>query len=570
MIIRLAIAQINTTVGDLRGNKKRIEDCIDRASNSEAGILLFPELTITGYPPEDLLLHTGFLNDNLSVLREITDYTRGKSTLTLVGFVDFSNEIYNAAALIQNGEIKGIYRKMNLPNYSVFDERRYFTPGSKPLIVESGGVKIGVNICEDLWVPAGPINEQTIAGANLILNLSASPFTSTKNNSRMSLLLTRAMEYSCAIVYCNLVGGQDELIFDGRSAVIMPDGQKIIGKAFKEDFMLLDIDTAQSTRYNLFEGKRREYTSKIELQRVFTNIGFRDIAEIEPANENRDVVEEDELIEAIELGIKDYINKNGFKKVVLGLSGGMDSALVAALAVRALGKENVKCVMMPSEITSAESKKDALELASNLGVELFDIPIAQAYDSMQEVMSDVFKGREPDVTEENFQARIRGMILMGLSNKFGWLVLTTGNKSEMATGYATLYGDMAGGLAPIKDLYKTQVYRIARRLNETEGDIIPLNIFLKPPTAELREGQKDQDSLPPYDTLDEILRLYIEESFSLKEIIGKGFEKETVEYVLGLLQRNEYKRKQGAPGIKVSKKAFGKDWRMPLTSRYRR
>lgn len=570
MIIRTAMAQINTTVGDLEGNKKIILSSIDSARSAGAGILLFPELTITGYPPEDLLLHTGFLRDNIRVLKEVEAYTTGSDTMVVVGFVDFSLEIYNAAAIIQNGEIKGVYRKMNLPNYSVFDERRYFTPGSRPLIIMSGSLKIGVNICEDIWVPAGPTNDQAIAGANLILNLSASPFTSTKNLTRMSLLQTRAMEYSCCMLYCNHVGGQDELVFDGRSTAIMPDGHRIVARSFEEDFLVIDIDTDQSTRYNLLEGKRKGYCKKAEVEEINVIIPQRKHQEFLPEETYRVSSEEDDLIDSLVLGLRDYTKKNGFKKVVLGLSGGMDSSLVAALAVKALGKENVIGVMMPSRITSDESKKDAVELAKNLGIETFEIPIESVFDSINGLMRPVFSDRTHDVTEENFQARIRGIILMGLSNKFGWLVLVTGNKSEMATGYATLYGDMAGGLAILKDLYKTQIYRIAKRINEQTGtEIIPRNVFLKAPTAELREGQKDQDSLPPYEILDGILRLYIEESFSLDEIVSKGFDRETVEYVLRLLQRSEYKRKQGAPGIKVSKRAFGKDWRMPITNKYR-
>ncbi|HPB63301.1 MAG TPA: NAD+ synthase [Mesotoga sp.] len=569
MIIRTAMAQINTTVGDLEANKKIILGSIDRARSTGAGILLFPELTITGYPPEDLLLHTGFLRDNLRVLKEVAAYTTGSDTMVVVGFVDFPMEIYNAAAIIQNGEIKGVYRKMNLPNYSVFDERRYFTPGSRPLIIKSGSLKIGVNICEDIWVPAGPTNDQAIAGANLILNLSASPFTSTKNRTRMSLLQTRAMEYSCCMLYCNYAGGQDELVFDGRSTAIMPDGHRIVARSFEEDFLVIDIDTDQSTRYNLLEGKRKGYDRKVEVEEINLKIPHRKSQEFLPEETYKYSSEEDDLIRSLELGLRDYAKKNGFKKVVLGLSGGMDSSLVAVLAVRALGKENVKGVMMPSRITSDESKKDAVELAENLGVETFEIPIESVFDSINGLMRPVFSDRPHDVTEENFQARIRGIILMGLSNKFGWLVLVTGNKSEMATGYATLYGDMAGGLAILKDLYKTQIYRVAERINEQAGtEIIPRNVFLKAPTAELREGQRDQDSLPLYEILDGILRLYIEESFSLDEIVSKGFDRKTVEYVLRLLQRSEYKRKQGAPGIKVSKRAFGKDWRMPITNRY--
>jgi len=570
MIVRTALAQINTTVGDLEGNKNKIIEAIDKAIAVDSGIVLFPELTVTGYPPEDLLLNTGFLRENLATLNEIACYTSRSEIMVVLGFVDFSNEIYNAAAVLNGGEIRAVYRKMSLPNYSVFDERRYFSPGKHPLLVRYGGTRIGINICEDLWVPSGPINDQAIAGANLILNLSASPFTAMKDRTRSSLFLTRAMEYSSTIVYCNLVGGQDDLVFDGRSCVAMPDGRISVGKAFEEDFMALDIDTDVSTRYNLFEGKRKDYSMQVSLEEVSIKPFHGQSPSVCPVMENEELDSRDELLAALELGIRDYLKKNGFEKVVLGLSGGMDSSLVAALAVRAIGRDNVKGVMMPSKITSEESKRDALELAENLGIEILDIEIDGIMRAVKKTLESSFLGTSEDVTEENLQARIRGMILMALSNKFGWFVLTTGNKSEMATGYSTLYGDMAGGLAVLKDLYKTQVYKIAERINELERkSVIPLNVFSKAPSAELREDQKDQDSLPPYEVLDQILRLHIEEGLSAEEIVLEGFDEGTVEHSLRLLRRNEYKRKQCPPGIKVSKRAFGKDWRMPITNHYR-
>ncbi|AFK07840.1 NAD+ synthetase [Mesotoga prima MesG1.Ag.4.2] len=569
MIVRTALAQINTTVGDINGNKNKIIEAIDQATASDSEILLFPELTITGYPPEDLLLNTGFLRENLAALKEIANYTEGSKTMIVLGFVDFSNEIYNAAAVIHSGEIRAVYRKMSLPNYSVFDERRYFSPGSHPLLARYGEANIGINICEDLWVPSGPINEQAIGGANLILNLSASPFSGMKSKTRSALLLTRAMEYSSIIVYVNLVGGQDDLVFDGRSCVAMPDGRLLLGKAFEEDMILLDIDTDVSTRYNLFEGKRKDYSMQVSLEEVSITPSHRQSPSVNPDSSCQELCKYDELIAALEIGIRDYVKKNGFKKVVLGLSGGMDSSLVAALAVRAIGNDNVKGVMMPSRITSGESKRDALELVNNLQIEGLEIPIDDIMCTTLSTLEPVFTGTSEDITEENLQARIRGMILMALSNKFGWLVLITGNKSEMATGYATLYGDMAGGFAVLKDLYKTQVYRIAERINElAKRDMIPRNVFSKAPSAELREGQKDQDSLPPYEILDEILRLHIEEGQSAEEIVLEGFERDTVEHSLKLLRRSEYKRKQCPPGIKVSKRAFGKDWRMPITNHY--
>ena len=569
MIVRTALAQINTTVGDLDGNKRKIIEAIDRATALDSGIVLFPELTITGYPPEDLLLNTGFLRENFAVLKEIAAQTARSKAMIVLGFVDFVNEIYNAAAILQRGEIKSVYRKMSLPNYSVFDERRYFSPGAHPLLVRFGEAKIGINVCEDLWVPSGPINDQTIAGANLILNLSASPFTSQKHKTRSSLLLTRAMEYSSTIAYCNLVGAQDDLVFDGRSCVAMPDGRLVVGRAFEEDLLVLDIDTDISTRYNLFEGKRKVYSKNVSIEEVTVEPSYRETASELAVRRESELSKYDELIAALELGIGDYLKKNNFERIVLGLSGGMDSSLVAALAVRAIGKNNVKGVFMPSRITSNESRRDAMELAENLGIEILEVPIESIMDSTLKALKTTFKDAAEDVTEENLQARIRGNILMALSNKFGWLVLVTGNKSEMATGYSTLYGDMAGGLAVLKDLYKTQVYMIAERLNELEEkDVIPSNVFLKAPSAELKEGQKDQDTLPPYEILDEILRFHIEEGLSAEEIVLEGFDRSTVEHSLKLLRKNEYKRKQCAPGIKVSKRAFGKDWRMPITNHY--
>ncbi|AKI96972.1 NAD+ synthase [Kosmotoga pacifica] len=571
MIIRLGLAQIDITVGDITGNVEKILTYLNKAKANDIDILVFPELTITGYPPEDLLLRLDFVKENLKALESVAAATKGMETLIFLGFVDFDGELYNSAAILKNGEILGRYHKMHLPNYSVFDEKRYFSPGNKPVLIEHRELKIGVNICEDLWVPSGPINDQSIAGANLIVNLSASPFSSGKWRSRLDLLLTRAMEYSSIIAYCNVVGGQDELVFDGRSTVATPEGKCYVGKAFEEELFVVDVDPFVSTRYNLYEGKRKGYPRLSEVESLNVVIPSKSEAEILPQVTFGEVCWEEEVFQALVLGLRDYVRKNGFEKVALGLSGGMDSSLVACIASEALGSENVIGVLMPSEYTSRESIDDAVQLAENLGINKLTIPIKGVYHSYLESLSSVFKNTKPDVTEENIQARIRGNYLMALSNKFGWLVLVTGNKSEIATGYATLYGDMAGGLAVIKDVYKTEVYALARYFNEIKGkEIIPERVFSKAPSAELRPDQRDQDTLPPYDILDGILKLYIEEGFSQNEIAEHGYDPEMVNYTLKLLRRNEYKRKQGAPGIKISRRAFGKDWRMPITNGYRR
>lgn len=569
MVIRLGLAQINTTVGSLEKNTGKIVEYIEKASKKEIGILVFPELTITGYPPEDLLLRTRFIKDNLDALDEIKKSTEGSKMVVLVGYVDYSGEIYNSVAVIQNGKIVTTYRKNHLPNYSVFDEKRYFSPGQTSLILKNGTLKIGINICEDLWVPSGPINDQTIAGASIILNLSASPFVYGKEKSRQELLSTRAMEYSCSIAYCNLVGGQDELIFDGRSMLVTPDGKTFKAGGFEEELLVVDLDPDISTRYNLYEGKRKGYSSVSGVKEVEIELITRENIELQPTGDVSSDTDK-EIFDALVVGVRDYVRKNGFKEVAFGLSGGMDSSLVAAIASEAIGPENVYGIILPSHITSRESVDDATVLAENLGMKTMTLPIKPVFDSYIETLHPFFKDTEENVAEENIQARIRGTLWMALSNKFGWLILTTGNKSEMATGYATLYGDMAGGFSVLKDVFKTEVYRLARYYNSLKGrEMIPENVFTKAPTAELKLDQTDQDSLPPYEILDEILRLFIEEGLSRDEIVQRGFDPETVRHSLRLLERNEYKRKQAAPGIKVSRRAFGKDWRMPITNGYR-
>ncbi|OAA31249.1 NAD synthetase [Kosmotoga arenicorallina S304] len=571
MVIRLGLAQIDITVGDIDGNVEKVFTYLDLARENDIDILVFPELTITGYPPEDLLLRLDFIKENLKALEKVAAATKGSETLVFLGFVDYDSEIYNSAAILKDGEIKGKYHKMHLPNYSVFDEKRYFAPGNKPILVEHASLKIGVNICEDLWVPAGPIIDQSIAGANLIVNLSASPFSVNKWRSRLNILLTRAMEYSATIAYCNMVGGQDELVFDGRSMLVTPEGKYHIAKAFEEELFVVDVDPSVSTRYNLYEGKRKGYSKVSELETVKLPISVKSAIELTPEVNLYESPREEEAFRALVLGLRDYVRKNGFEKVALGLSGGMDSSLVACIASEALGSDNVIGVLMPSEFTSKESIEDAISLAENLSINTLTIPIKEVYHSYLDALKATFKNTKADVTEENIQARIRGNYLMALSNKFGWLVLATGNKSEIATGYATLYGDMAGGIAVIKDVYKTEVYALANYFNEMKGkEIIPKRVFEKAPSAELKPDQRDQDTLPPYEILDGILQLYIEEGLSQTEIVEHGYDGKVVDLVLKLLRRNEYKRKQGAPGIKISRRAFGKDWRMPITNGYRR
>lgn len=561
MRIRAALAQLNTTVGDTAGNKKKILIAIDKARSVGAGLLVFPELAVTGYPPKDLLFDRSFLRDNSAVLKDVIDYTADDGLLVILGFVDVSTEIYNAAAAIQSGELKGVYRKMELRSYPYFDERRYFSAGSHPLRLNLEWSGLEIAIGDELWNLLNVEDKQKSGKASLIVNLSARAFVAGRTQIETALLLANVEATSRTLLCCNLVGGQDGLVFQGGSAVVAPGGLAR-GKSFEEDFIVLDMELEPTL-------KDCDTLEERESQIINLYVPQRDIEttlkETPPKTEIAD-----EWIGAIELGLGDYLRKNGFEKVVLGLSGGMDSSLVAALAVRALGKENVKGVLLPSRITSSQSRNDALKLAENLGIETLEVSIESVFASLNATMKPIFAGEPFDVTEENFQSRIRGMILMGLSNKFGWFLLATGNKSETATGYSTLYGDMAGGLAVIGDLYKTQVYMVAERINQLEcREVIPESVFLKAPTAELREGQKDQDWLPPYGVLDEILRLRIEEGYSLEKILASGFDRSTVEFVLALLRKNEYKRAQAAPVIKVSKRSLDKDWLMPMTNGYR-
>ncbi len=568
--MRVALAQINPTVGDIKGNAEKIKDSIKKAEEKQADIVVFPELAITGYPPEDLLFKENFINANLKAIDEVAKSV--KDIIAVVGFVDKDEDIYNAAAIIHNGEIKGVYHKHHLPNYSVFDEVRYFQKGKDIVLLNVEGYKIGVSICEDIWYPENPINVQAIEGAELILNLNASPYTVGKTKYRKEMLKVRAKDNLVAIAYVNMVGGQDELVFDGNSMVVLPDGSfEAKGKAFEEELIIADIDLDLIFRKQLKDNRlrnlRAKYKRKENVKEIPLDYKIKEKTSPPPEKIFLDMSQTEEIYNALVLGLRDYIHKNNFQKVVLGLSGGIDSSLVAAIAVDALGAENVKGVLMPSQFTSKESIEDANELAKNLGIETFTIPITEVFEKYMEVLSPIFKGKEWDTTEENLQARIRGNYLMALSNKFGWIVLATGNKSEMSVGYSTLYGDMVGGFAVIRDVYKTKVYELAECRNSI-SPVIPQRVLEKPPSAELRPGQKDEDELPPYHILDEILQLYIEEDLSPEEIVNMGFDEATVRKVVRMVDANEYKRRQAPIGIKITEKAFGKDRRMPITNRF--
>jgi len=555
-ILRIASGQINCTVGDLEANRDKIIRYIQDSRDKRADIVCFPELAVTGYPPEDLLLKPKFIQDNLKIIKEIASAV--SDIVAVVGFVDQDNEkLYNAACVICDGKIKGVYHKMLLPNYSVFDEKRYFSSGKALGVFEIAGLIFAVNICEDIWHEDGPLAKQAAAGAKLILNINASPYYAGKSVEREKIVLNQAKAHRLVISYTNLIGGQDELVFDGQSMIV--DGKtKIIkrGGAFKEELLVADVKIPLEARK-----KRRNiiHVAASLAKEEKTVLPGKEIEPLKPA---------EEIYQALVLGLKDYVMKNGFKKVVIGLSGGIDSSLVATIAVDALGRDNVVGVFMPSRYSSQESEVDAQILSKNLGIEFKSISIEHIYKMYLLFFESHFVGMSRDITEENIQARIRGNVLMAFSNKFGWLVLTTGNKSEMSTGYATLYGDMAGGFAVIKDVPKTVVYDLARHRNSLEG-VIPERVLTKAPSAELRPNQKDADSLPAYDTLDPILKAYIEEDKSMKEIVDLGFDEDTVREVIRLVDKSEYKRRQSPPGIKITPKAFGRDRRMPVTNRYK-
>ncbi|HLB25042.1 MAG TPA: NAD+ synthase [Nitrospirota bacterium] len=572
--LRLAMAQVNCTVGDLAGNTRKIIEYMQMAKDEGADIVAFPELAITGYPPEDLLLKPRFIDGNLDALGEIAAASKGISAV--VGFVDRSDDIYNAAAFVSGGALIDVYHKTYLPNYGVFDEYRYFQSGKGCPIYVLGGVKVGVNICEDIWLPEGPLRAQALAGAEVIININASPYYKGKWKFRRHMLTARAADNVAIVAYNNMVGGQDELVFDGHGMIFDEAGRLIAqGPQFKEALVVADLDVEAVFHARLIDPRNRveRYAHEDSLLRVFALPDMpgrkkkKKLAASKPAEPAEPM---EEVFQALVLGTRDYVRKNGFKKVVVSLSGGIDSSLVAAVAVEALGKENVAATFFPFKFTSKESVEDTHRLAGSLGIEVTEIPIGPAFDGITKMLSAAFKGAAPDVTEENIQARIRGILLMALSNKFGWLVLTTGNKSEMSTGYATLYGDMAGGFAVIKDVPKTMVYELSRHVNARAGrEIIPGRVLTKPPSAELAPGQKDSDTLPPYELLDPILKAYVEEDRGYEEMVLLGFDKEAVKRVIALVDKSEYKRRQSPPGIKITPRALGRDRRFPITNRYK-
>jgi NAD+ synthase (glutamine-hydrolysing) len=572
--LRLALAQMNSTVGDLSGNAKRIIKLIKKAKRQKADFAVFPELALTGYPPEDLILKPQFISDNLAEIRRLSSLVSGIAVF--IGFVDAgeNGEIYNAAALIADGRIIDVYHKILLPNYGVFDEFRYFRPGTRFPVYLYNGIRIGINICEDVWHRTGPARVQAASGAGLIVNINASPYERGKPDTREKILAERSSENSVMIAYLNAVGGQDELVFDGMSMIFDRTGRlRARGRQFQEEMMIADIDMAELAR-----PRKRRGMPELSLTPKIMQ-GIRKITVPPSATGERRpskglkvrprVKDAEEVYSALVLGTADYVRKNGFRGVVIGLSGGIDSSLVATIAADAIGRENVNVLFMPSRYTSQESREDAFHLAGNLGVKIMEIPIDTVFSKYLSALAEGFGDLKEDTTEENLQARIRGNLLMAFSNKFGWLVLTTGNKSEMSVGYATLYGDMAGGFAVIKDVPKTLVYDLCRWRNSSGAAVVPERVLSKAPTAELKPDQKDSDTLPPYEILDPILRAYIEDELTFEEILRLGNDPESVRKVIGMVDRSEYKRRQSPPGVKITPRAFGRDRRFPITNRYR-
>jgi NAD+ synthase (glutamine-hydrolysing) len=570
--MRLALAQINPVVGDLDGNRALILQRLAEGRDARADLILFPELSVTGYPPEDLLLRPGFVRAAEASLEEIARSARG--IVAVVGTPRFERDLYNAAAVCAGGEVKAFVKKRFLPNYGVFDEFRYFAPGEGITLFEHGDTLVGVTICEDMWQPGPPATDLALAGAQLIVNISASPFHLLRDREREEMFRTRARDAAAFVALCNTVGGQDELIFDGHSFVIDDEGVVLArAKGFEEQLLLVDIDPSSVVSRRLTDTRRRALAQDRGV------LGDVDVVHIGAPHSHDDVLEPtltpfcDDLEQmrlALELGLDDYVRKNGFTDIVVGVSGGIDSALVAALAAEALGPDRVHCVSMPSRYSSEGTRGDARRLAENLGCEFREIAIEPMVESFLAALAPSFEGREPDLTEENLQARIRGVLLMALSNKFGWLLVATGNKSEMSVGYATLYGDMAGGFALLKDVFKTDVFRLSRHLNERAGrELIPQTTIDRAPSAELRADQLDEDSLPPYPQLDQVLAAYVEDDRTLEELSSDGFDPGVVERAVKLIDRAEYKRRQAPPGVRLRPKAFGRDRRTPITNRWR-
>jgi len=572
---RFGMAQINSTVGDLSGNTRKIVEFIDRAKSLGVDLLTFPELSITGYPPEDLLLKPQFIRRNRESLDSIIEHTSGIAAV--VGFVDSDGDTYNAAAVLYNRKLAGIYRKFYLSNYGVFDENRYFQAGKECPVFTAYGIGVGITICEDIWYETGPATLQAYAGARLLINISASPYHAGKGFSIERMLATRAADNVAIVAYNNLVGGQDELVFDGNSAIFNQQGNLIArGKQFEEDLVVVDLDMESVFRSQLRDPRLRKETPwvKKELERVtkveISKEAPKAVRPPLPARQPERLTEVAEIYQALVLGVRDYVRKNSFEKVVIGLSGGVDSSLVAAIAADALGADNVIGVSMPSRYSSPGSLSDAEALARNLGIHYKVISIEKPFSSYLETLAEPFRDSQPDITEENVQARIRGNILFALSNKFGWLVLACSNKSEIATGYTTLYGDMAGGFIPLKDVLKTTVYQLAKYKNRAAGkEVIPRSVLAKAPSAELRPDQKDTDTLPPYEILDPILKAHVEDDLAIDQIMAMGFDRDTIIKVARLVDRSEYKRRQAAPGIKITSRDFGRDRRLPITNKFR-
>jgi NAD+ synthase (glutamine-hydrolysing) len=573
--VRIALAQVNAVVGDLAGNEQRVGDALDAARDAGAQLVVLPELVLTGYPPEDLLFKEHLLADAREALDRLAG--RAQGIVAVVGFPERADDVYNAAAVCADGEVQAVYRKMRLPNYGVFDEVRYFQAGHEPLLAEVDGVGVGVTICEDVWVPGTPAVELGLAGARLIVNLSASPYQAGKAAEREQMIVQRARDGLCAYAFCGLVGGQDELVFDGASVVVDHLG-RVVARApqFEEALLLAEIDTGAAAAARL-----RDTRPRLAVRSSSAGVDVRRVGPL--ASEHTSTREHkglvcplreplEEIHGALVLGTGDYVAKNGFGDVVLGLSGGIDSAMVLLVAVDALGPERVHAVVMPSRYSSSGTQSDARLLADALGVDALELPIEEPMRAYDALLAEPFAGRAPDLTEENLQARIRGNLLMALSNKFGWLVLTTGNKSEMSVGYSTLYGDSAGGFAVIKDVPKTLVYALAEHRATALGDhpAAPIlrSIIARPPSAELRPDQKDEDSLPPYGVLDAILEGYVEQDLGVEQLVARGLPEAEVRRVIRLVDTAEYKRRQSPPGIKITPRAFGRDRRLPITNRY--
>ncbi|MDA1128259.1 MAG: NAD+ synthase [Chloroflexi bacterium] len=595
---RLALAQINPTVGDIPGNTAKILDYLKRAQEAQADLVAFPEMATTGYPPEDLLYKTSFLTENVAALEKVAAASQGIAVvLGYVSILSFNGrrdgkpdleygpdeigpQIYNSAALCYDGRLVDTYHKIFLPNYGVFDEQRYFQAGSVCPVYQIGGVSIGVNICEDVWYPVGPTTVQCQAGAELIININASPFHAGKRALREDMIARRASDHGLTVAYVNTVGGQDELVFDGGSIICDASGRLTArGPAFQESLLITDLEFPDSPNQRK-QGPAGATAAAIKAvgtpsTLIVSNSPPADKTPLESQPLAAAIDDAEEVYRALVMGTGDYLHKSGFTKALVGLSGGVDSALTATVAVDALGKENVVGITMPSRYSSEGSISDSKKLAENLGLDLWEVPIEPAHQAFTEMLEERFRGTETNVAEENVQARVRGNVLMTVSNKFGWIVLTTGNKSEMAMGYATLYGDMAGGFAVLKDVPKTLVYELCDWRNRhghlfgTADDVIPAAILDKPPSAELRENQFDADSLPPYEVLDPVITAYVEEDWSYQEMVAHGFDPQVVRQVISAVDRNEYKRRQAPPGVKITPRAFGKDRRLPIVNRYR-